>query len=516
MTSVTPPASPETIERGRRDRVAGLLFATLVLYGKRGRRLRAWRSKRRRIKLGLARGELIVAFTNEEDARRRALAAIAMAVDRMQRVGKVRRIPVRHAKRRDLPKHDENRRRWAAAPPHEPERFVRRGLTRSYAGVSTEPGLETVVRLALRLAAWRYRLPNSRRGLLVMYSPAVVPAHAPVPVGDIVFSPEYAAAKALVGADKVDSRGVTIMVIDNDPPVLARLDPTVAPRVTIRPPHGPTVDGHATLMTAVVGDIARDAEIVAVALSEPGAEDDGAYALVDVLHEDEDGVDLIVASLTFAEGTKTRAERGRDRSLIDAFTARRYLARRPPALFPTGNLEEHVSVEELGVPGRFEATITIGSAAVGPGGDVMRRSEGSRYGKKDGKAASAWWLAPGGAFRRVSDVDPFVTVNGVANAGTSIANAFAGGLLAGVARRVRQQAPAPTAQLEANVQRIEAKLATTPSAEQSEVMLDTLGTEHAGTVTFDRLVRECARLQRDDMVDGYVSFEHGGGLLRLE
>jgi len=270
------------------------------------------------------------------------------------------------------------------------------------------------------------------------------------------------------------------------------------------------------LMTAIVGDIARDAQIVAVALSEPGAETEGAFTLIDVLNEDEDGVDLIVASLAFPDGTEKRAERGRDRSFVRAFTERRYLPRRPPALFPTGNLDKDVSVDRLGVPARFEATISIGSAAVGAHGQVVRRSEGSRYGEKEGKAPSAWWLAPGGAFRRVGDVDPFVTVDGVANAGTSIANAFAGGLLAGIVRRLRQQVSAPTPTLQANVQRIEGTLANTASSDQSQVMLDKLGTVHAGTVTFDRLAGECARLARRDMVDGYVSLEHGGGLLRLE
>jgi hypothetical protein len=515
MSSAAPSAPPETTERGLRERAADFLFAVLVWYGKRGRRAREWGSNRRRKKLGLARGELIVVFTNDEDARSRALGAIAFTMDKMQRVGKVHRIPVRSPAQRGRPEGDEKPRRWGVQPPQEHEPFVRRALTRSYTGVSTEPGLEKVVRLALRLAAWRYRLPDSRRGLIVMYSPLVVSAHAPVPAGRIVFSREYTNAKALVGADNVDSRGVTIMVIDNDHPDLDQLVPQVAKRVTIRPP-GRGVNGHATLMTAVVGDIARDAEIVAVALREPDFEDQGAFTLIDVLHQDEDEVDLIVASLAFPDGSERRAERGRDRSFIDTFTQRRYRPRRPPALFPTGNLDQDVDVSRLCVPARFEATITIGSVAIGAEGELVRRSEGSRYGLKDGDAPSAWWLAPGGSFRSVGDVDPFVTVNGVPQAGTSIANAFAGGLLAGVVTRFRQQRPAPTPKLRANVERIEGTLAATPRSDQSQVILDALGTVHGGTVTFDALAQECARLARCELVEGYLALEHGGGLLRLE
>jgi hypothetical protein len=226
-------------------------------------------------------------------------------------------------------------------------------------------------------------------------------------------------------------------------------------------------------------------------------------------------VDLIVASLSFARGTETRAERSRDDYFVRAFTDRRYLPRRPPALFPTGNVKKEKDRDSLAAPARFAATIGIGSAAVAPGGRLVRRSAGSRYGSKDGDDPFAWWLAPGGTFPRV-DGDPFVSVDGVEHAGTSLANAFAGGMLAGVIRQLRES-PSPSAPAAEKVREVEDILLQTPDSERSQIALDRLGTVAGETITYDALVRECARLaHKEDKVEGYVAREHGDGLLCLQ
>jgi hypothetical protein len=515
--TVQSPKSPGSgsPQRDLHERIADTRLEVLVRSARFGRRLRVWRSKTRRTKQGLAQGELLVAFTNEEDARSRALAAIWLAVGKTERLGDVRLIGVRPAAP-PLPQERPVPPRWRTKKLTEDEPYVRRGLTRSYAGVLTPPGLENVIRRAITLAAWRYRLPASRRGLVVQHSPVVVPAHAATPLGDVVFSAEYTAAKKFVGADNVDATGVTIMIIDNDIPDVGRLRPDLRKRVTVRPPHRNVRDGHATLMTAIVGDIARGANIIAVALREPGATSEGAFTLIDVLSHDEEGVDLIVASVSFAQGTETRAERGRDDYFVRAFTERRYLPRRPPALFPTGNVQEEKDRDSLAVPARFETTIGIGSAAVAPGGRLMRRSAGSRYGPKDGDDPFAWWLAPGGTFRRVGDIDPFVIVGVDEHAGTSVANAFAGGMLAAVIRRLRKS-QSPSARAPKKVREVEDILLETRDSERSQIALDRLGTVAAETITYDALVRECARLaHKEDKVEGYAAREHGDGLLCLE
>jgi hypothetical protein len=498
-----------------RERVADILLYLLVQYGRLGGRLGVRLSNRRRAKQGFARGELIVAFTNEEDARSRALAAVNLAVDRTQGLGKVRFIPMRRFGR-EVSRQKRERWRLIERTPPEDEWNVRRGLTRSYVGVATDPGLESVVHRAIRIAAWRFRLPKSRSGLVVMYSPAVVPAPPFVPRGPIDFSPDYQKAKKLVGADTVDAQGVTIMVIDPDLPDLDEIEPLVPDikrRVTILN-AGEIQSGHGTLMTAIVADIARNANIVAVAMREPGGEDVGVLTLVGVLNDDFDDVDLIMASVTFAESKATFAEKGKHHSLIDAFAGRRNRPRRPPALFPTGNLDEGVELDRIGVPARLAATLGIGCAVATADGS-MRRSDGSCYGDKDDDPPLHWWLAPGGGFRRVGDVDPFIKVNGEPQAGTSIANAFAAGMLAGVIRRLREATATRTPELEANVRYVERKVAETPDSERSQDLLDHVVEELSGTVSFDRLARECETLAKTELVDPYDVFEHGGGVLSL-
>jgi hypothetical protein len=507
------PGSESPQQRDSRELLSDVLLALLVRYGRLGRWLRVRRSNKRRVARGVAQGELIVAFTNDEDARSRAIAAVNLALARSERLGKVRFIPVR-TPAGDAPRKTREHWRWTEATPAEEEWNVRRGLTRSYVGVATPPGLENVVKRAIEVAAWRFRLPASRRGLVVIHSPVVVAAPSFVPRGAIKFSDEYKAAKKVVGADNIDATGVTIMIIDPDIPdlqELERLDPDIAAHVTIQGPHGPIQAGHGTLMTAIVGDIARNADIIAVSMREPTVETDGFFTLLGLLQAELADVDLIVASVTFGDAPGTWAEIGRNQSLVDAFSSRRYRPRRPPALFPTGNLDDGVDVKCIGVPARLAATVGIGCADVTSDGHV-RRSEGSRYGEKDGDQPSEWWLAPGGGFRRVGDVDPFVTVNGEPQAGTSIANAFAGGLLAGAVRRLRQTRSASTAALRANVRRIDETLAATPDTEQSRVIFDTMGGAFTGTITLDGLITECAALT-SKTIDDYLPFEHGDGLL---
>jgi hypothetical protein len=49
------------------------------------------------------------------------------------------------------------------------------------------------------------------------------------------------------------------------------------------------------------------------------------------------------------------------------------------------------------------------------------------------------------------------------------------------------------------------------------VILDNLGAVNAGSVRFDPLAKECARLAHDrGLIAGYSTMEHGGGLLRLQ
>jgi hypothetical protein len=518
MSTVPPPLPPDSqsTQKEGRERVADIRLYLLVQSGRLGRRLRVRLSNRRRAKHGLAQGELIVAFTNEEDARSRALAAVNIAVERTKGLGKVEFIPVRRIGG-EVSRQKRERWRWTERTPPEDEWNVRRGLTRSYVGVATDPGLESVVHRAIRIAAWRFRLPKSRRGLVVMYSPAVVPAQPFVPRGPIEFSADYQSAKKLVGADRVDARGVTIMVIDPDLPDLDEIEPLFPDiRERVRIPGGGEIrSGHGTLMTAIVADIARNADIVAVAMREPGVEAFGVFSLIGLLNQNFEDVDLIMASVTFGEAKDTWAEKGKHQSLVDAFTGRRYQAQRPPALFPTGNLDEGVDVKVIGVPARLAATLGIGCAVATKEGVLMCRSDGSCHGKKDDDPPLHWWLAPGGGFRRVGDVDPFVKVNGEPQAGTSIANAFAAGMLAGVVRRLRKQSATRTPELAANVRYVNEKLAATPDSEQSREILDHLGEEFSGSVSFDRLARECETLANPKLVDPYDAFEHGGGVLTL-
>jgi hypothetical protein len=72
-----------------------------------------------------------------------------------------------------------------------------------------------------------------------------------------------------------------------------------------------------------------------------------------------------------------------------------------------------------------------------------------------------------------------------------------------------------TPELEASVRDVDHTLAATPHSEQSLEILDHLGEEFSGTVSFDRLARECANLAKAEMVDQYLPFEHGGGVLML-
>ena len=105
---------------------------------------------------------------------------------------------------------------------------------------------------------------------------------------------------------------------------------------------------------------------------------------------------------------------------------------RPIVILPTGNARDGEPIDEIAVPGRFASALTIG--AIDPRG---RRASGSRYGSKDGSAQYEWWVAPGGAFD-IDDVETAcATMGGVPQAGTSVANAVAGGLVACLINELR-------------------------------------------------------------------------------
>jgi hypothetical protein len=64
-----------------------------------------------------------------------------------------------------------------------------------------------------------------------------------------------------------------------------------------------------------------------------------------------------------------------------------------------------------------------------------------------------------------------------------------------------------------NVRYVDRKLAETPDSEQSREIVDHVGELFEGTVSFDRLARECADLAKKQLLDPYDALEHGGGVL---
>jgi hypothetical protein len=384
------------------------------------------------------------------------------------------------------------------------------GLGRTYVRLVSETGFEDDVVRAMNVAAWRSGLPRGRLGVLVVRSPLILPASGSGRPGPIEFTDAYQQAKAAVGAANVSATGVKILVVDVDRPATKYL-PAGADVTVIDPSQRAIEDGHATLVTAVVADIAQGATITTLSVSDEHSS--GFWALMDVFLNEQDA-DVIVASIWAPEGGSSKDGRGRDNSFESSLRDRRHLPSRPPMLFPTGNhdpTDSTATLHTMAIPAWFESVIAIGAA------DEHGRSAGSRYGSKKGDDPSAWWLAPGGSFDGTSIQKPLVRMGGQGHAGTSIATAIAGGLAAVAIQKLLRQQPVSDPVFDEAMAVVRARLQMQASAETSLVLADTLKATHAGhAITLDRLVAEFDQMSRPERIPNHNTLENGRGLLCLQ
>jgi hypothetical protein len=464
--------------------IAGAVALRGVLAIARLRELTRGRPRRREPSgRKLAAGEVIVAFPEQAWRGERSTAAAAVVELIVRRMS-----------------------RWDVTAGTRPLS----GLSRRYLLISTAAGAEDDVVRALKVAAWRFGLPRGRLGMLVVRSPLLLPAALITPPGSIEFTSHYDAAKAIVGAINVDARDVTILVIDVDRPDTRFLDAEVIERLEVLEASGHEItDGHATLMTAIVGDIARGAKIKTLSIGdERGA---GLWSLLEVLLGDLE-TDLIVASLSAPEGKRPRDERARETVFDSLLRSRENQPSRPPLLFPTGNHDLNdrgPEIDTIAIPARFPSVIAIGALDTKQG-----RAAGSRYGRKRGADPSAWWLAPGGSFGSDAPEEPLATMGGVTQVGTSIANAIAGGVAAAAIHNLRADPSPRDPLLNDALDELERRLQDTPGAEQSLVLAKAIRSRHTGAITHTLLVSEFERLAR--RVTKHVPLEHGQGVLCLD
>jgi hypothetical protein len=483
------PASPPPPGASPVRRIAADLLLGGILGGawlrSLGRRRRVRRDQDDR---KLASGEVIVAYPEQlwrDERSQAARAAIRLVAERMRRwevtIGESRRV----------------------------ERPPLRGLTRTYVRVGVEPGLEDDVVRAVKVAAWRFRLPRGRSGVLVVRSPLIVPAWGVDPPGTITFQEAYLAARKALGT--VSAEGATVLVVDVDRPYTEYLPDQIAERVEVlddpaEPPRQDK-DGHATLMTAIVGDVAPGARIKTRSIGDEHRRA-GLWALLEVLMDEQDA-DVIVASLSAPEG-KSKDNRARGNIFESSLRSRRHLPSHPPVLFPTGNHNQasEEGIDTLAIPARFDSVIAIGAAdpRFGP-------AQGSRYGSKCGDDPSGWWLAPGGAFGESGITEPMATMGDAPQAGTSVANAIAAGLLAVAAARLRaRQLPAdPT--FEAAIAALKEQLQKVPGAQEPLTLAEAIRARHTGAVTFEHLVAELDQLACTDCISAYEVLKCGRGHL---
>ncbi len=311
---------------------------------------------------------------------------------------------------------DEPVERDAELRPDERESLVERDdgrrllpLRFRYARMRCTPGAERYVTAGIQIAA-RHLSAGSFRASAVQ-AMRVVQNAAMTPSGPIELAPDFLAE--VDSARPGHHRGSDVRVLIVDTMVPAQLaDPgTVMP------------DGHGTLMHEIVTTVAPQATVQAVAI---GAQyEASSWSLLRAVTENRD-TDVMVASLSLDAGDDDpRADDRREfmsRWLEDVTRS----PLRPIVVLPTGNARRGgEEIDRIAIPARFAAALTIG--ALDPAG---RRASGSRYGSKDGPAAFDWWVAPGGAFDVDEVVTPCASMGGVPQAGTSVANAVAGGLIA--------------------------------------------------------------------------------------
>jgi hypothetical protein len=481
----------EEDEEDRRRRFRGdaaLAFVAALAWVRGvGRRRRARRDPRTR---RLAVGEVIVVHPAEswrDERRDKAIRSMFALVVRRMRRWDVKILATRSIEREHLP-----------------------GLGRTYVRLGVAAGAENDVVRAINVAAWRHGLPLGRRGVLAVRSPVIVPAANVDLPGPIVFTEAYARAKRRIGADAATARGVRVLVVDWDRPATAHL-PEDADVTVLDPSDREILDGHATAVTAVVADIARGAAITTLSIGDEYS-DEGYFAFLDILRVEQEA-DVIVASMFAPEGRKSKDNQGRLNLFDSTFRGRLIGARNPPVLCPTGNHDGRSDerIDTIAIPARFDSVVAIGAC------DENGRSPGSRYGDKDGDEKSAWWLAPGGSFDATSTSVPLAEMGGRPLAGTSIANAIAGGLAACAISSMREQRPRPNREFDAATAALRRSLEAFPDAAQSLAALDAIHATHSGgAITLPRLLAELKSLSQPDAVPGYNAFEHGCGLLSFQ
>jgi hypothetical protein len=385
-------------------------------------------------------------------------------------------------------------------------------LSRTYVRLHVAMGAEDDALRAINVASWKYGLPRGRRGVLAVRSPAIIPAAAEGPPGPITFTDAYVEAKRRIGVDGGDADGVKVLIIDVDRPDRRYL-PASAELEILDPSDRAISDGHATLMTAIVADIAGGAKITTRSICDDDSSQ-GFWALLDVLTSEQDA-DLIVASVTAPEGGSSKDGRGRDNVFDSLLRSRVLFPNRPPIVFPTGNHEFEPGgerIDEIAIPARFESVVAIGACDESGG-----RSTGSRFGVKTGGDPHAWWLAPGGSFPGQSVWNALVEMDGRPQAGTSIANAMAAGLIACLIRSRRERQPGADLGFDSAVEGLMSGLRAHPGAERPLALASGLLDVHSGgSVTLAKLIAELETLSDPDGIRGYDVHEHGCGMLCLD
>lgn len=319
-------------------------------------------------------------------------------------------------------------RRWAvrlAGQQPEGTRQDADELRRNSLLLSCDAGFERDLIDACGLMLWSAGVRQGTFGVRVSPSFRMQPASRTPPPGPIEFDEQRLQTwkqRAGVGA-QASAQDVEIVVIDTDPPDPAYLPEDVRRRLTVLGGRAPAQDGHGTLVTAVVGAVAPDAEIFASGVAnESGIVSWSAIhqAILENAHRD-----VIVVAMTMDDLRLRKDDLStRDIGISEFFRGLACSPIRPVVLFPTGNDWTERS-QGLSAPARAEDVLAIGAVDERPG-----RSVGSRCGAKQGDDPTRWWVCPGGAFTARGSEDSFVTMAGTPQAGTSVAVAFAAGIVA--------------------------------------------------------------------------------------
>lgn len=284
-----------------------------------------------------------------------------------------------------------------------------------YARVTCRPGTERYLARAIRVVARSLRIGGF--DVHVVQSMWLVQNAEPVPSGEIVFDDSFLADIERLRTSNCRGAGVRVLVVDRMMP--AQLCGSV----------GVVADGHGTLMYEIVRTVAPGAWLDAVAVGPQ--HEASSWSLLEAVAEHRDA-DVLVVSLSLEAGGKGKLAADRRAFMARWLNDVTRSPLRPIVVLPTGNAGHSEPIDELAIPGRFEAAVTIG--AITPTG---HRASGSRYGPKEGAARYEWWVAPGGDFDIVGVQAACATMGGVPQAGTSVANAVAGGMIACLIEELR-------------------------------------------------------------------------------